>query len=135
MTNISFPGRPKNARKRFILEAVLRRDLRTCQMCGSAEGDKCLNDGRPISLHLIAILQFRLGGRLEEDNLRTVCSSCASGVQAIENSSRKFGTVQLPERKNCIQLLTQVRRAAVGDQKAVADWLFNKLKRHTPLDE
>ena len=108
---------------------------RTCQMCGSAEGDKCLNDGLPISLHLIAILQFRLGGRVEEDNLRTACSSCALGVQAIEKCSRKLGTMQLPERKECIQLLTQVRRATVEDQKAVAHRLFNKFKRHTPVDE
>ncbi len=133
--NISFSRKPRDPRKRFILEAVLLRDLRTCQMCGSAEGDKCLNDGRPIYLHVIAILQFGLGGRFEEDNLRTVCSSCASGVQAIENRSRKFSTIQLPERKGCIQLLTEIRRATLEDQKAVAEWLFNKFKRHGPADE
>lgn len=133
--NISFSRKPRDPRKRFILEAVLHRDLRTCQMCGSAEGDKCLNDGRPISLRVISILQFRLGGRFEEDNLRTVCSSCASGVQAIANRSLKFGTMPLPERKGCIRLLTQIRRATVEDQKAVTDWLFKKFKRHTPLDE
>lgn len=127
MANIFFPGRARNPRKHLILEAVLQRDLRTCQMCGAAEGDRCLNDGSPISLRVMAILQFGLGGRFEKDNLRTVCSSCASGVQAIGNRSRKFGTIQLPERKGCVQLLTEIRRATVEDQKAVANWLLKKL--------
>ena len=62
MTNISLSAQLSNPRKRFIVEAVVERDLRICQMCGSAEGDHCLHDGRPISLHVIAIQQFRLGG-------------------------------------------------------------------------
>ena len=135
MTNISFPANLANPGKRFILEAVVQRDFHTCQMCGSAEGDCCLHDRLPTSLHVIAILPFRLGGRFVEDNLRTVCLTCASGMQAIENRSLKSGAMEVPERLGRIQLLTQVRRAMVDDQKAVAKWLFNKFKPHIPFDE
>jgi hypothetical protein len=135
MANNFFPGKPKNPRKRVILEAVLQRDLRTCQMCGSTEVDKCLNDGRPVYLRVIPILQSDIAGQFEEDKLRTVCSSCASGIQAVRNRARKESRTQLPERKGCIQLLTDIRRATVEDQKAVADWLFNHFKKGGTADE
>ena len=56
-------------------------------------------------------------------------------MQAIENRSLKSGAMEVPERLGRIQLLTQVRRAMVDDQKAVAKWLFNKFKPHIPFDE
>lgn len=104
-------------------------------MCGSTEGDKCLNDGRPVYLRVIPILQSDITGQFEVDQLRTVCSSCASGLQAIRNRTRKESRMQLPERKGCIQLLADIRRAAVHDQKAVVDWLFNHFKKGGSADE
>ena len=88
MTNISFPARIRDPRKRAIAEAVLKRDGYTCQMCGSAEGDRCLFDWSLVSLRVAAIVDLRQGGRFQEDNLRTVCSTCSGGLQALERRSR-----------------------------------------------
>lgn len=135
MTNFSSEAEHEKSRQSGIIEAVMQRDDRTCQMCGSAEGDKCFFDERPISLQVITILPPRLGGRFEEDNLKSVCSSCATGMLAIENRARKSGNIEIPPRKGRIELLTQIRRASREDQKAVGDWLSNKFKTHVSPNE
>jgi len=49
--------------------------------------------------------------------MRTICSTCAEGLQ---NAA--------PIKPDRLQLLAQIRRATLTDQREVLDWLLKKFK-------
>src|SRR3954470_11194608 len=94
---------------------VIDRNGFTCQMCGLTPGDIDPYTGRKVRLHVGHIVDKSLGGRDELSNLRTLCSTCNQGAKNVT-----------AERPTAIWLLSQVRRAAQDEQKAVFDWLRKK---------
>lgn len=103
---------------------VLERNGFTCQMCGVAAGDKDpFNELRTIRLTMGHIIDKSRGGSDSLENLRAVCTNCNEGLQ---NTS-------LP-KPGRIQLLAQIRRATISDQKAVLEWLLKKFET-SPLSK
>jgi hypothetical protein len=97
---------------------VLERNGFTCQMCGLAAGDiDPFMPNRTVRLTMGHIIDKSKGGSDTYENLRAVCTNCNEGLQ---NAS-------LPKPSR-IQLLAQVRRATMDDQKAVLDWLIIKFR-------
>jgi hypothetical protein len=95
---------------------VLERNGYTCQMCGVAAGDPDpFNPSRTIRLTLGHIVDKSKGGADTPSNLRAVCSNCNEGLQ---NAA--------PIKPNRLQLLAQIRRATIEDQKAVLEWMLKK---------
>lgn len=95
---------------------VLERNGYTCQMCGLAAGDRDpLNPNRTVRLTMGHIVDKSKGGIDEPRNLRAVCTNCNEGLQ---NAA--------PQKPDRIQLLSQIRRATIDDQKAVLAWLQQK---------
>ena len=98
---------------------VLERNGYTCQMCGAGAGD---NDegGHHIRLHIGHIVDKSHRGSDELSNLRALCSSCNQGAKNL-----------VQEPPTYTWLLSQVRRATAGDQRAVLNWLQNKFREET----
>lgn len=97
---------------------VLERNGYTCQMCGIAAGDADpFNPQRTIRLAIGHIIDKSKGGEDVPTNLRAVCSNCNEGLQ---NAA--------PMKPDRLQLLTQLRRATLADQRAVLEWLLQKFK-------
>lgn len=94
---------------------VLDRNGFTCQMCGKCPGEIDPETGRPVRLHIGHIKDKSLGGKDELSNLRALCSSCNQGAKNI--------TIEKP---TTIWLLSQIRRAAQDEQRAVYEWLKGK---------
>jgi len=103
---------------------VLERNGFTCQMCGVAAGDPDpLNPARTICLTMGHTIDKSKGGSDTFENLRAVCTNCNEGLQ---NAS-------LP-KPDLIQLLAQVRRAPLDDQKALLKWLLQKFHLQASKD-
>ena len=103
---------------------VLERNGYTCQMCGCAAGDPDgYNASRTIRLTIGHIVDKSKGGEDIPSNLRAVCSNCNEGLQ---NAA--------PIKPDRLQLLAQIRRATIDDQKVVLEWLLRKFKRSVPTD-
>jgi hypothetical protein len=97
--------------------AVLERNGYTCQMCGLAAGDPDpYVPSRTVRLTMGHIKDKSKGGGDTADNLRAVCTNCNEGLQNI--------ALPKPDR---VWLLSQVRRASVDDQRALMEWLRQKL--------
>lgn len=97
---------------------VLERNGYTCQMCGATAGDPDpFNPNRTIRLTLGHIIDKSKGGNDSPANLRAVCSNCNEGLQ---NAA--------PIKPDRLQLLVQIRRATIEDQRAVLDWLLAKYR-------
>lgn len=94
---------------------VLDRNGFTCQMCGLTPGDIDPDTGRKVRLHIGHIVDKSLGGEDVLSNLRALCSTCNQGAKNITG-----------EKPTGIWLLSQVRRAAQDEQRAVLDWLRKK---------
>lgn len=95
---------------------VLERNGYTCQMCGVAAGDPDpFNPARTVRLTMGHIIDKSKGGDDSRQNLRAVCTNCNEGLQ---NAS--------PLKPDQIYLLSQIRRATIGDQRAVLEWLLQK---------
>ena len=104
---------------------VLERNGYTCQMCGCAAGDPDpFNSNRTIRLTLGHIVDKSKGGEDTPSNLRALCSNCNEGLQ---NAA--------PIKPDRLQLLAQIRRATLTDQKAVLEWLLQKFKLKAAKDE
>ena len=104
---------------------VLERNGYTCQMCGAAAGDPDpFNVNRTIRLTLGHIIDKSKGGEDTPSNLRAVCSNCNEGLQ---NAA--------PMKPDRLQLLSQIRRATIEDQKAVLEWMLRKFKLRAVADE
>ena len=100
---------------------VLERNGYTCQMCGCAAGDPDpYNSNRTIRLTIGHIVDKSKGGEDIPSNLRAVCSNCNEGLQ---NAA--------PIKPDRLQLLAQIRRATIDDQKVVLEWLLRKFKMET----
>jgi hypothetical protein len=100
---------------------VLERNGYTCQMCGCAAGDPDpYNSNRTIRLTIGHIVDKSKGGEDTPSNLRAVCSNCNEGLQ---NAA--------PIKPDRLQLLAQIRRATIDDQKVVLEWLLRKFKMET----
>jgi 5-methylcytosine-specific restriction endonuclease McrA len=97
---------------------VLDRNGFTCQMCGLTPGDIDSNTGRKVRLHIGHIVDKSLGGQDVLSNLRTLCSTCNQGAKNITG-----------EKPTAIWLLSQVRRAALDDQRAIHNWLSKKFRQ------
>jgi hypothetical protein len=97
---------------------VLERNGYTCQMCGCAAGDPDpYNSNRTVRLTIGHIVDKSKGGEDIPSNLRAVCSNCNEGLQ---NAA--------PIKPDRLQLLAQIRRATLTDQKEVLEWLLQKFK-------
>lgn len=96
---------------------VLERNGYTCQMCGLAAGDPDpFVPTRTVRLTMGHIKDKSKGGTDNADNLRAVCTNCNEGLQ----------NAAMP-KPDQIWLLSQVRRATVGDQRVLLEWLRTKL--------
>ena len=84
-------------------------------MCGLTPGDIDPHTGRKVRMHIGHIVDKSLGGLDELANLRSLCSGCNEGAKNV--------TAQKP---STIWLLSQIRRAGLGEQRAVYDWLATK---------
>jgi len=104
---------------------VLERNGYTCQMCGCAAGDPDpFHPGRTVRLTIGHIIDKSKGGEDNPANLRAMCSNCNEGLQ---NAA--------PMKPDRMQLLVQIRRATINDQREVLSWLLNKFKlKATPQD-
>lgn len=103
---------------------VLERNGYTCQMCGCAAGDNDpLNPSRTVRLTIGHIIDKSKGGEDTPANLRAVCSNCNEGLQ---NAA--------PIKPDRLQLLSQIRRATITDQKEVLAWLLQKFKLKSVSD-
>lgn len=95
---------------------VLERNGYTCQMCGVAAGDPDpLGGSRHVRLTIGHIKDKSKGGDDTPQNLRAVCANCNEGLQ---NTA--------PAKPDRIHLLSQARRATIGDQRALLEWLLGK---------
>lgn len=105
---------------------VLERNGYTCQMCGCAAGDPDpYNSNRTVRLTIGHIVDKSKGGEDIPSNLRAVCSNCNEGLQ---NAA--------PIKPDRLQLLAQIRRATLTDQREVLEWLLQKFKlRAEPMGE
>ena len=95
---------------------VLERNGYTCQMCGVGAGDPDEhNPGRKVRLHIGHIEDRSHGGLDELSNLRALCSTCNEGAKNL-----------VQEPPSWSWLLSHLRRAKVGDQRAALEWLKTK---------
>ena len=95
---------------------VLERDGYTCQMCGLAAGDSDpFAPRRTVRLTMGHIVDKSLGGDDTPDNLRAVCSNCNEGLSATA-----------PPKPSQIELMRQLRRATIADQRHALAWLRQK---------
>jgi hypothetical protein len=68
------------------------------------------------------------GGTVEPDNMRTICSTCADGLKSGKLvNKRQLNAVSVKPGR--LQLLAQIRRAALTDQKEVLQWLLQKFQQ------
>ncbi len=101
---------------------VLERNGYTCQMCGLAAGDPDpYVPSRKVRLTMGHIIDKSLGGEDTPNNLRAVCTNCNEGLAATS-----------PPKPDRLQLLRQVRRATISDQRYVLDWLQGKFGAKEP---
>ncbi len=101
---------------------VLERNGYTCQMCGLAAGDPDPYDvGRKVRLTMGHIVDKSLGGGDSPDNLRSVCTNCNEGLAATS-----------PPKPDRLQVLRQIRRATIADQRYVLEWLQEKFRTGSP---
>ena len=95
---------------------VLERNGYTCQMCGLGAGDPDPFDPqRKVRLSMGHIIDKSLGGTADPDNLRAVCTNCNEGLQ---NTA--------PPKPDRLQLMRQLRRATIADQRHALEWLIQK---------
>lgn len=101
---------------------VLERNGYTCQMCGRGAGDPDpFEPSRKVRLVLGHIIDKNLGGSDTPDNLRAVCTNCNEGLQDTA-----------PPKPDRLQLIRQVRRATIDDQRYVLEWLESKYAKNRP---
>lgn len=113
-----------------IIRDVLHRDSRTCQMCGADESCRCPYNNKQISLFIRIIKPEAEGGMPDENNLRTICSTCADGLKSAARANKGLQNAA-SIKPGRLQLLAQVRRATIDDQKVVLEWLLRKFKMET----
>lgn len=71
-----------------LVSQVLNRDERMCKMCGQTGGERDPYDGMPIRLSVDFFTPIECGGMMVSTNLRTICSTCKSGLDGIPYRDR-----------------------------------------------
>lgn len=94
---------------------VLERNGNTCQMCGIGAGELDEETGRKARLQIGHTVDDHHGGKAELSNLKAVCSRCNQGAQHLTQ-----------EPPSWTWLLSQIRRAKIGDQRKALDMLKKK---------
>ncbi len=115
---LDFASALEGARRHYVEESPGKGRSRngfTCQMCGLTPGEIDPATGRKVRLHIGHIKDKSLGGKDELSNLHALCSTCNQGAKNIT-----------AEKPTSIWLLSQVRRAGLGEQRAVFAWLRKK---------
>ncbi len=109
--------RPEDAVSEEVCERILRRDRLTCQVCGAVTGDP--DPFRPDKAVRLTVgyITERSTNRDAAENLRAECTNCNDGLR----------NVPFP-RLSRIELLKQIRRAAIDDQQAALEWLQRKFQ-------
>lgn len=106
----------KRAVSKEMRARVLERNGFTCQVCGVAAGDPDpMGGSRTVRLTIGHIKEKSKGGDDSFVNLRAECGPCNEGLH-------NAGQMK-PDR---LQLMTQLRRAAIDDQRALLEWLLKK---------
>jgi hypothetical protein len=109
------PAFERNVSKE-VRAQVLDRNGYTCQMCGAAAGEPHpFDQTRKTRLHIGHVIDKSKGGSDDLSNLRALCSVCNEGGQNI--------TLMRPDLR---QLMIQIRRASMTDQREVLEWLLKK---------
>jgi hypothetical protein len=103
-------------------------------MCGADESSLCPYDRRKVSLFVRLIKPMANEGSVDPNDMRTICSTCADGLKYLLFDSQRLSNATRinPDR---LQLLAQVRRATLTDQREVLDWLLQKFKLKSVADE
>jgi hypothetical protein len=84
-------------------------------MCGfGPRDDDPYRPGHKVAVVIRHIVDKSLGGE-GPDNLRAVCTNCNEGLQ---NTA--------PPKPHRLQLMMQLRRATVADQRYALEWLEQK---------
>lgn len=96
-------------------------------MCGADESCSCPYARKQVSLFIRLIKSAAQGGTAEPNNMRTICSTCADGIKCAMRA-RKWPANGTPIKPDRLQLLAQIRRATLTDQKEVLEWLLQKFK-------
>jgi hypothetical protein len=118
-TDVRQPALPRSISKE-TRAFVLERNGYTCQMCGLGAGDPDpFHPGLKIRLTMGHIKDKSKHGPETPDNLRAVCSNCNEGLQ---NTA--------PPKPSRIELMKQVRRATIDDQRHLLAWLEQKYSKH-----
>lgn len=101
-----------------------------CAMCGATSHD--FWETRP-SRRIVLQIKPRWG---DSNAAWTICDECHAGTQAYgrraSSSLKAADDTPEPDR---LQLLSQIRRATIDDQKAVLEWLVRKFKLRTVAEE
>lgn len=127
MTNIICPQPVTQAQARrfhVLFAKVLEKDHRRCQLCGADEksvGPK----GRAVSLTVAFEVPPHAGGRASEDNMKTICSWCASGLRALASNPIPRQQAGCPSNFKA-KMLTLLQHASEEDQRSVLNWLLLK---------
>lgn len=120
-TDVRLPALPRAISKE-TRAFVLERNGYTCQMCGRAAGDPDpFHPGQKVRLTMGHIIDKSKGGPDTPENLRAICNNCNEGLQNIS-----------PPKPDRIELLKQVRRATIGDQLHLLEWLEQKYAKIRP---
>ncbi len=114
-SDVRLPALPRSISKE-TRAFVLERNGYTCQMCALAADDPDpFHPGLKVRLTMGHIIDKSKGGKDTLENLRANCSNCNEGLQNIS-----------PPKPNRIELLKQVRRATIEDQRHLLKWLQAK---------
>ena len=100
-----------------LRSAVLERNGFTCQTCGLGAEETDPDTGRQVKLQVGHIVDRAHGGKDEMSNLRAMCSRCNEGARHLTQ-----------EPPSWVWLLSQIRRASIGDQQQAYNWLKAKFE-------
>ena len=95
---------------------ILERNGFTCHQCGAGAGDPDpFNPQRKVRLHVDHIIPLTQGGTDDDDNLRTLCSSCNQGRS----------NVSMPS-EGAVNLLKRIRKEPRSVQREIYESLRRK---------
>jgi 5-methylcytosine-specific restriction endonuclease McrA len=84
-----------------LTQLVLERDEHTCKMCGQTIGDMDPYNQRPVQMKVEFIVPLAFGGPVAQENLRTICSTCADGLKKIPHINRPSVRKVIEQMKTC----------------------------------
>ena len=103
-----------------VAARVLARDNEACSVCGLAPGDRDPYDADvPVRLLIEPFLDRPARPGDGPDDLRVVCHVCSDGLKGLDR----------PPPTPFPDLMRDLRRATVADQRRALDWLARKFER------